>query len=254
MGLVYNQVGSWVKAYQERSVTLKEALVTPGQESVSVTAESLTAEEVNTLALKLDVMANDRQNPAIAAMVAKSFPTIVTAVQWVKDNSGQEFRGAKALGRQLDIAWLVPSDIGFTILRGSAAAGSLGIYDQTPVAAGTFKWLYSFTENTLATLIPTQSMKKEAACVHLGMIDTAPISAVNKIKFTLAGVAAPDQSLAFGHTDGSEMKLQEFEYPVVVGPERSQKIELYPYRTGSSKPELITLLVAMAEDLAMPTA
>ena len=250
MGLVYSQVGSWIKAYAERSVTLREALVTPGQESVTITAEALTTEEVNALALKLDIMANGKQNEAIAAMVAKSFPTIVTAVQWVKDKSGQEFRGAKALGRQLDIAWLTAGDIGGTILRGTADAGSLGIYAQTPADPNTFKWLYSFTENTGVFIIPTQSMKEEAACIHLGMIDTAPITAVNRIKFTMSGVDAPDQSLSFSHTDGSDLSLQEFEYPVVVGPERSQRIKLYPYRTGSSKPELLTLLVAMAEDLA----
>lgn len=249
MGLVYNQVGSWIKAYSERSVTLKEALVTPGQESVTITAEALTAEEVTTLALKLDVMANEKQNPAIAAMVAKSFPTIVTAVQWVKDKSGQEFRGMKALGRQLDIVWLRPEDVGGTILNPKETA-SLGLYGGA--IAAVYQWLHSFTAGTADDLIPSQIMKEEAACVHLGIIDTAPISAVNRIKFTMSGVDAPDQSLAFGHTDGSELKLQEFEYPVVVGPERTQRIEVDAYRTGSSKPELLTLLVAMAEDLAFP--
>ena len=252
MGLVYSQVGSWIKAYAEKSVTLREALVTPGQESVTITAEALTAEEVNALALKLDILANGKQNEAIAAMVAKSFPTIVTAVQWVKDKSGQEFRGMKALGRQLDIVWLTPTDVGGTILRTGATA-TRSLYG-TGNGGTVYQWLHTFVANTADDMIPTQSMKEEAACIHLGMIDTAPISAVNRIKFTMSGVNAPDQSLAFGHTDGSELKLQEFEYPVVIGPERSQKVELYGYRAGSSKPELLTLIVAMAEDLAFTEA
>ena len=248
MGLVYNQVGTWVKAYAAGVEKVKEAVITPGQATTDITVETVSREEIDELAKKLDVLANYRQNEAIAAMVAKSFPAIVTALRWVKAESVQEFRGMKAVGKQLDVAWLVPEDIGGTILDKDQGSNKHAWAE----ASGYTKWLPPavFAVGTAKPVIPEQTMKDEAACVHLGMIDTVAIPKVNKISFTVSGQRAPDQSLSFTHTDGSELSFQEYEYPVIVGPKQQQKVEVDGYIAGDSKPELLTLLIAMAEDLA----
>jgi hypothetical protein len=248
MGLVYNEVGNWIKAYDEKATLIREAIVTPGQEEVNPTLESITRGEVEKLAKKLDILANYKQNEAIARMVAKSFPSIVAAVQWVKNESHEQFRGMKSMGKQLDICWLRPEDVGGAILN-KAETASKGLY------AGTSKEVYSwitpavYVAGTAKDYIPEQTMKDEAACIHLGMINTVAVPKENRIGFKVSGQRAPDQSLSFSHTDGSELSLQEFEYPVIVGPKQKQQVQVDPYIAGDSKPELLTLLVAMAEDL-----
>lgn len=247
MGLVYSQVGTWVKPYSEKTEMVKEAVVTPGQDRVSLTLEDVSREEVDLLAKKLDVLANQRQNEAIAAMVAKSFPAILTAMRWVKVESAQEFRGMKAMGKQLDICWLRPEDVGGSILN-TAGTASKGLYGGT--SAEVYTWKNKFTAGTADDIIPEQTMKDEAAVIHLGAIDPVSVPKVNRIGFKVSGQRTPDQSLAYSHLNGTELSLQEFEYPVLVGPKQKQEIELDAHISGDDKTELLTLLIAQAEDLA----
>jgi len=247
MGLVLEHLRDRVRAYPEKTVTLKNAVVTPGQDEVSVDVEAISEEEVKRLVTKLDVLANVRQNESIAAMVVNSWDAILTAVRWVKAKTAQEFKGIKAVGKQLDVVWLRPEDVGGSILN-SASASNKGLYGGT--SGGVYTWLNSFTAGTSDDMIPEQKMKEEAACVHMGLIDTitAP-SPVNRIKFKVSGQTTPAQSLALNHTDGSALPFQEFELPIVVGPKQTQRVDIDPYITKDGRPELLTLLIAMAEDL-----
>lgn len=253
MGLVYDKVkeAGLIKEYaEEGSMIIADALVTPGQEKVTVKGAAMSMDEVNALALKLDVMANAYQHEGIAAAVAEAFPVIRDAVRMTKVEAKQPFRGMKAMGADLDVIWLRPEDVGGSILRTETAA-SQGLYGGT--YAGVYTWLQSFTAGTSDDIVPEQTMKEEGACVHIGLIDTMPIFGqvckVNRIKFTLKGVAAPDQALALHALNGSMLAFQKFEMPVLVGPEMKQKIQIDPYITGDDRPELLTVLVAKAEDL-----
>lgn len=249
MGYVYETVNAQglIRAYNEGAVTVTDALITPGNESVEVNVESLSEDEVTKLALKLDVLASALQNEPIARMVAKAFPHIVTLVGWVKKEAPQRFEGIKALGKQLDIVWMRPQDVGSAVMS-TAGTGSTGLYGGTGDAV--FTWLQTFVAGTSDDIIPEQIMKDEAGCIHMGMIETVPLpSPVNRIKFTLSGVASPPQSIPLSHVDGSELAFQEFEMPVVVGPKLSQKIE---FDTGISKdgrPELLSFLVLQADEI-----
>jgi len=248
MGLVLEHLRSRVRSYPEKTVTLKNAVVTPGQDEVSVDVEAISEEEVKRLVTKLDVLANVRQNESIAAMVVNAWDAILTAVRWVKANTAQEFKGIKAVGKQLDIVWLRPEDVGGSILN-SASASNKYLYGG---ASAVYTWLHTFTAGTKDDMIPEQKMKEEAACVHMGMIDTiTEPSPVNRITFKVSGQTTPAQSLSFTHTDGSALPFQEFELPVVVGPKQTQEIYVDPYISKDGRPELLTFLIAMAEDLTI---
>jgi len=247
MGVVLENLRSRIRSYPEETVSLRDAVVTPGQDQADINVEGISEDEVRRLAVKLDVLASSRQNESIAAMVVNSWDAILTAVRWVKANTSQDFRGIKAVGKQLDIVWLRPEDVGGSILN-SAGTASKGLYGGT--SGGVYTWLNSFTAGTSDDMIPEQTMKEEAACVHMGLIDTiTPPSPVNRIKFKVAGQTTPAQSLALNFTDGSGLAFQEFELPILVGPKQAQRIDIDPYITKDGRPELLTLLVAMAEDL-----
>jgi len=246
MGLVLEHLRDRVRSYPEKTVTLKNAVVTPGQDEVSIDVEAISEEEVKRLVTKLDVLANVRQNESIAAMVVNAWDAILTAVRWVKAKTAQEFKGIKAVGKQLDIVWLRPEDVGGSILN-SASASNAYLYGGS---SAVYTWLNSFTAGSSDDMIPEQKKKEEAACVHMGLIDTitAP-SPVNRIKFKVSGQTTPAQSLALNHTDGSALPFQEFELPIVVGPKQTQRVDVDAYITKDGRPELLTLLIAMAEDL-----
>ena len=164
--MVLEHLRSKVRSYPEKTVTLKNAVYTPGQDEVSLEVEALSEEEVRRLVVKLDVLANERQNESIAAMVVNSWDAILTAVRLVKANTSEEFRGIKAVGKQLDIVWLRPEDVGGSILNSESASNKY-LYGGS---SAVYTWLNSFTAGSSDDMIPEQKMKEEAACVHMGLI------------------------------------------------------------------------------------
>lgn len=249
MGYVYETVDALglIRAYDEGAVQVTDALITPGNEMVEVNVEAVSEAEVRKLALKVDILASALQNEPIARMVAKSFSNIVTLVGWVKNEAPQRFEGIKALGKQLDIVWMIPEDVGDTVMNAGDVA-SKGLYDGT--SAGVYTWLHTFTATGAESIIPSQVMKDEAGCIHMGMIETIPLpSPVNRIRFTLSAVPSPAQPLSFSHMDGSELAFQEFEMPVMVGPKLSQDVEVSGGISKDGRPELLSFLVLQSEEI-----
>lgn len=251
MALIYKLNESYAaRNYAAETAKIIDALVTPGQEDAEVTMASLTAAEVKTLLLKCDMLVSNYQNQAISVAVAEAFPVILAAVRMVKAESKQPFRGIRGMGRDLDIKMLRPEDVGGAILSPSSTigAGTTGLYGG--VAGGVYTWLKTFVAGTSDDMIPSQTMKEEGACVHIGILDTVEVPKTNEIKFTLAGVAAPAQSIALNYKDGTtKTAFSRFELPVLVGPEMTQKIDIDPYISGDAKPELVSFIIGMASDL-----
>ena len=249
MGFVYANVGTWIHAYPEKEALFSDALLTPGQDDNTVTVEALTAGEVNKLALKLDILANEKQNMAISAAVAKAFPTILQLVAWVKDKTNQKFEGMRGVGSQLDILWLRPEDVGGTLVDKDQGSNK----HLWAGASAVHTWLHSYTTaGTAESVIPLQSMLREAGLIHIGVVQrVAGEAPETRIEFTLSGIAGPAQSLSFSQTNGSELRFQEWEVPVVVGPEREQKVDVDPCAVQETRFELLSLLVARAKDLTI---
>ena len=242
-----------VKNYLAGTEQWSKALIAPGQAEASVKLAALSAEEVDLILMKLDMLALNRQNPAIAAMMAEEADSILTAIRMVKTETKEAFRGILGAGANLDIMWLRPQDVGGTILN-PAATGSLGLWAGTSGAV--YTWLHSWTTGgTKETMIPSQKMAEEGAVVHLGAIDPIEVPRCTAIQFTLSGLPAPPQSLARNIRKGfgtQDIPVMRFEKPIIIGPEKTQVVEVNATTTvGDTKLQLLSLLIAKAEDLTL---
>ena len=247
MGLIYKVNLGLIKSYGEETVPVRRALLQTGQPEVKVKVAKLDADEVEILLLKLDQLALSKQNEAIAIMLAEEAESILTAIRIVKDETKEPFLGIQGLGSSLDMVWLRPKHVGDNTLLNSANTSGLGLYNGTNGAV--YSWLQSFIAGTTKDIIPEQTMIEEAAVIHLGIIDTVEQPKCNAITFTLQGVASPTQPLAFNIRPslGSEsLPFVRFEKPILVGPEKKQKVTLVPNITGDSKVELLSLLITKA--------
>jgi len=252
MGLVFQATKGLISSYSEETVSWKKALVEPGKAVTDVKCAPLTAEEVEMILLKLDQMAMSVQHEGIAKMVAEEAESILLAVRMVKDETKSPFAGILGAGANLDMMWLRPKDVGDSNSLNSAGTDNKGLYKGT--SGGVLTWTHSFTADTAAEIIPEQTMAEEAAVVHLGAIDPVEVPKVGAMKVTLAGIPAPAQSLPFNIRSafGSQsVPFVRFEKPIIVGPEKTQKIELEPDITGDSKVQLMSLLIARAEKLTI---
>jgi len=247
MGKVYLANTGLIKPYNEGTMKVKKALLQTGQGEVDVKAASLSADEVEVILLKLDQLALTYQSEAIATMLAEEVESILAAIRMVKDETKEPFMGIQALGSALDIAWLRPRNVGETNTLNHAGTAGLGLYSGT--SAAVYSWLHSFIAGTDADIIPQQTMAEEAAVVHLGAIDTSEIPKVNAITFVLQGVPSPTQSMPFNIRRGLsyfDVPFVRFEKPIIIGPEKQQKLTLTPNITGDSKVELLSLLITKA--------
>lgn len=247
MGLVYKANMGLIKPYAKETLVMRKALMQTGQAEVKVEAAGLDAGEVEIILLKLDQLAMSVQHEGIALMLAEEAESILAAVRMVKDETKESFMGIQGLGSALDMVWLRPKHVGDTGLLNSATTAGLGLYSGTNAAV--YTWLQSFVAGTTKDIIPEQTMVEEAAVVHLGVIDTVEIPKCNAITFTLQGVASPTQALPFNirPSVGSEaLPFVRFEKPIIVGPEKKQKVTLVPNITGDSKVELLSLLITKA--------
>ena len=248
MGLVYNENEALIRAYPDEQVLVEDALITIGQEGVEVGVAAVSEKEVRAYLQKVDLLAHSKQNEGIAIAVSDAFPTLLTALRMVKKESKQPFRGIKGSGAALDIIFMRPEDVGGAIMS-SGGTGSMGLYAGTGAAVLT--WLATFVAGTSRSMIPSQVMKEEAACVHIGAIDTVDIPKINRTKFTLAGTPTPSQHVQLNIKDGSELPFARWEMPILVPPEGTQQVQVDPYISGDSKYELISFLIAKAEDLTL---
>jgi hypothetical protein len=251
MGLIYQSNKGLVTSFKEETTKWSKALIEPGKGEAEVKLAPLTSEEVNAILLKLDILASEKANPAIAAMIAEEMESILIAIRMVKSETKASFAGILGAGSNLDIKWLRPKDVGGSLLN-SAGTSSKGLYSGT--SGGVYTWLNSFTANTSDDLIPSQTMAEEAAVIHMGAIDPVEVPKIESIKFTLAGIASPAQSTPFNirKTLGTEdLPVVRFEKPVIVGPEKTQAIDVMPNITGDSKFQLLSFLIARAQDLTL---
>lgn len=243
-----------VKNYLAETKEWSKALTAPGQAKASVELAALSAEEVDLILMKLDMLALNRQNPAITAMLAEEADSILTAVRMVKTETKEDFRGILGAGANLEIMWLRPQDVGGSIMRGTAAAGSLGLWGGA--GAAVYTWLKTWgTGGTKETMIPSQKMAEEGAVVHLGAIDPIEVPKCTAIQFTLSGIPSPPQSLARNIRKGfgtEDVPVMRFEKPIIVGPEKTQLVEVNATTTGGdTKLQLLSLLIAKAESLTL---
>ncbi|RLC73313.1 MAG: hypothetical protein DRI26_01100 [Chloroflexi bacterium] len=248
-GILELPAAEFEERFREQDLTYRNALIQPGQDVATIKAAELTKGEVEMIMLKLDQMAMSTQHEGIANMVAEEFESILTAIRMVKTETKEPFRGLLGFGAQLDIVWLRPKDIGGSLLNAPGTA-SKGLYGGT--SGGVYTWLNTFTANTAAEVIPEQTMAEEAAVIHLGAIDPVEVPKCNAITFTIAGVSAPAQSLPFNirqtFSDNS-VPFVRFEKPIIIGPEKKQKVEVMPNISGDSKFQLLSFLIAKAESL-----
>jgi len=251
MGIVYQGNKGLIKSFVEETVKYKNALIEPGKTEAEVKLAPLSSGEVERILLKLDMLAMEKACPPVAIMIAEEAESILTLIRMVKVESKAEFAGILGAGSNLDIAWLRARDVGGALLNPAATANK-GLYGGT--SGGVYTWLQSFTANTSDDLIPDQIMAEEAGVIHLGAIDPVEVPKLNAILFTLAGIPTPAQSLPFNirQSFGSEtLPFVRFEKPIIVGPEKRQRIDVMPNITGDSKFQLMSLLVAKAEDLTL---
>ena len=248
MGLVYNENEDLVKAYPDEQISVEDALITVGQEAVEVGVAAVSEKEVRSFLQKVDLMAHSKQNEGIAIAVSDAFQTLLTAMRMVKKETKQAFRGIKGSGANLDVVFVRPEDVGGTIMS-SGGTSATGLYAGT--GAAVFAWLKTCVAGTSLSMVPSQVMKEEAACVHIGAIDTVEVPKINRIKFTLAGTPTPSQHVHLNIKDGSDLPFARWEMPVLVPPEGTQQIQVDPYISGDTKLELISILIAKAEDLTL---
>lgn len=250
MGMVFKDNAGKIKAYPSGIEVCATAVVEPGTIEAQVPQEEMTPLEMEIFTGKLDALANQTGDPRIAEMVSRAYNEILTAVRWVKTETHSAFRGMAGKGSELDIMWLRPKDVGGAILRGTAAAGTLGLYGGGGGAV--YTWLQTFVANTADDIIPAQTMLEEGAVVHLGMIDSVAVPKVQAMTITLSGIPLPAQSLAFDIRptfDENAVPFMMWEKPIIVGPEKTQQFDIMPGPAGDSKPQMLSLLIARAQDL-----
>ena len=265
MGLVYKYVtgqlggsmGNQVKAYASPGqvvMGVTQCVYDAGKPSADVPAADITTEEVDLLAHKLDTLAADYQNDAIAKAIAEVFPSIVLTVRRVKKETGSIFSGILGNGANLDIKWLRPKDIGYSILN-PAATATCGIYGGVTPPGGGYvaTWLQTFVANTAQHLIPSQRMLQWGACLHIGMYEVVEVPKITDVTFTLDGQPTGPQSTFFDSRrmagNSYDTSFVRFEKPVMVSPMRLQVVDVMPNISGDSKPILISLMVGRISDL-----
>lgn len=247
MGKVYEENTGLIKDYAEETKKTDLALIEPGRAEAEVKLHSMTAKEVEGILLKLDVLASEKQNDAIATMVAEEAEAVLMLARMVKTETKQPYQGILGSGAAMEIVWLLPVDVGGSMMRTETAA-SQGLYGGTYAAV--YTWLHTFAAaNTADDIIPEQTMKEEAGVIHLGMIDHAAVPKVGRMIIKIAGIPSPAQSLPFSHVDGSELAFARFEKPIIIGPEKKQAMSVMPHITGDSKLELLSILIGKAEDI-----
>ena len=259
MGYVYDTISGkgWIRPRLGGEAIIDTAIKNTGVEASGESVNELTENEAKLIAMKLDRLAPVEFNPTVSKMVTRNYENICTMVQRIKHETSGVFRGMKAVGNDLDLLWLIPQMVGASAkFFNKTVTDSLGVYGSARDADQYYIWEHSFTAaGTDEDIIPSQTMCEECACLHMGIADTMGIPKVDAIEFTIEGQPMPDQGLQQLKMAYKPYKLSavamEFEYPVYVGPETTQLVEIEPTRDGGQDAiQLCTIVVAMAKDLA----
>lgn len=247
MGLVYKTNQHLIMHYDAGTASVDNALITPGQDKVVVKVAEVDAEEVQSLLLKVDAIANSYMNEAVAVAYAETFPVILTAMRMVKEETKSPFKGIIASGTELDAAALIPQFVGSTKM--ATTTTSTGLYGGTGNAV--FTWLSaSLTAGTSASLLPEQTMSQYAAVVHIGAVDTVAVPKINRVLFTLSGIPSPAQSTQFDIRGvNGTTPFVRFHKPIIVGPLKKQKVDVDPNVTGYTKFQMMSIIIAKADVL-----
>lgn len=255
MGQVYNSNKSLEHAYPAVDQgPIEDILVDPSQQTPTYTMASLTQDEVTTILKKLDAFAFGN-SPQISLMLTEGAYAVIKAVQLVKAQSKQQFRGEFAQGSALDMRFLRPKDVGGIILSPASTigAGATGLY--AGAAGSVYTWLHTGVVNTSYQLIPTQTMELYAAVVYLGFINPIEVPSVDAFQFTLYGVAVPAQSMDFKLGEktfgANEVPAIKMEKPVIVPPLGVQRLDVMNYRSGDDKTQPVAIVVARSQELTL---
>jgi hypothetical protein len=252
MGIVYTNNMALCTAYPAVDQgPIQDILIDPSQQSPTYTMASLTGDESTTIIKKLDSLATGF-SPQIALMMAEGAYAVIKAVQLVKAQTKQQFRGEFAQGAALDLRFLRPKDIGGTILN-PAATALKGLYGG--VSAAVYSW---FTQGLVAaatnTLVPSQTMELYAAIVYLGFINPIEVPSQEAYQYTLFGVSVPAQSMdfkmikTFGVNEVPSVKLEK---PIIVPPLGVQALSTYSFRNGDDRTQPVAILIARAQELTI---
>ncbi len=267
MGVVYTQNQALEHAYPAVDQgPLEDILIDPSQQSPTYTMASLTKDEVTTILKKLDSLAFGN-SPQVALMLAEGAYAVIKAVQLVKAQSKQQFRGEFAQGAALDLRLMRPKDVGGIILSPASTpgAGATGLYGGVaplPGTSGVYTWLHTHVvvSNVTTTphLVPSQTMELYAALVYLGFINRIEVPKVDAFQSTLYGVAVPAQSADFQASDKTfggfgEVPAVKLEKPVIVPPLGIQALDVCAYASGDDRIQPIAILVARAQELTLAT-
>lgn len=254
MGIVFQTNAGLVRDYREETATIRDILIEPGREQSQVKLAAFSALECDRLLKKLDILALQTMEPSVATMLAEEVEAIMVLVRIVKTETKESFMGILGSGSNLDIGWLRAQTIGSTITRGTAGADNLGIWSLVPFAAAAETWLHTVTPNAAEIYWPTQTMAEEAGVIHLGAIDPIAIPKIDSILFTIAGIPTPAQSANLQvrrSFDENMVPLVRWEKPVLIGPEKTQLITVFPFTAGDTRFQLLSLVVAQAEKLTI---
>ncbi len=254
MGVVYSQNKALEHAYPAVDQgTIEDILIDPSQQTPTYTMASLSQDEVTTILKKLDSLAFGN-SPQVSLMMSEGAYAVIKAVQLVKAQSKQQFRGEFAQGAALDLRFLRPKDVGGIILSPASTfgAGATGLYSG--LAASVYTWLHAGVAITTYQLIPSQTMELYAAVVYLGFVNPIDVPKVDAYQFTLYGVQVPAQSCEFRFmkTFGvNELSAVKMERPVIVPPLGIQALQVYQSITGDDKIQPIAIVIARAQELTI---
>lgn len=251
MGLIFKENKTLIQNYPEQTMEISGAVLEAGKKAVQVKLAAFDKEEVEALLRKLDVMYSSYVNLAIAVTVAEEAKNILYAARIVKEETKNRFGGIHGTGAELDLVQLVPAHVGGSILN-PAGTASKGLYGGT--SAAVYTWLKTFTAATSDDLIPSQVMSQWAGLVYLGFIDPVEVPKVHLAKFTLSGVPTSPQTLNFRVREdlyNYKLPFARLEKPIIVGPKKTQAVDVIGGITGDTKLEPIAVLIAKSEDIAM---
>ncbi len=253
MGSVYTSNKALEHDYvTEDAGMLNDFLVDPSKDKPQFSLAKLSLDEVTAILKKLDSLAPG-WSPQITLMLAEGAAAVIQAVRLVKALSKQEFRGIFAQGNGLDLRLLRPKDIGGAILRGTAAAGTLGLYGGGGGAV--YTWYYTGSvSNVTNHVFTSQTMEDYGALVYLGFIDPIEVPPIEAFQFTLNGIPVSAQSCDFKMIktfNSNELPVVKVEKPIIVPPMGQQALDMYPYRTGNTRIQPVGILVARFVEMTL---
>jgi hypothetical protein len=240
----------------DHSLAVTSALINPGKVSVPQAVANMTGNQVNALALKVDMIFNSDVSNPIADMVGEEFESVTTLVRILSQAAGgaSQFAGIVSSGQEFDVWPLRPKDVGGVFLNGALAA-NLGLYGG--VSAGVFTWTQTgIVAGVTQHLIPAQTTSGQApfgGLIIFGGIEKIYTPKIESISLTLQGQAGavPPQPAAmtmkrtFG--DDNDISVFRLEKPVIITQNENFGVDIMPNVSGTTNFELIALMCGQVQ-------